>query len=62
MIAYSEVVAEVHKDGDVIIYEPSAFDRDDVASFLDLWGPMEDRNFFLVQLTIEPLKEQTPDA
>lgn len=57
MIAWTEVVAEVHKNGDVIIYEPSAFNSDDVAEFLDLWGPMDDRNFFLVQLTIAPLQE-----
>lgn len=57
MIAYSEVVAEAHANGDVIIYEPSAFDADDSASYIDLWGPMEDRNFFLVQLTLTPRQE-----
>ena len=57
MILNSVVVAEVHKNGDVVHYDPSAFGVDDVAAFMDLWGSMEDRNFFLATLTLTPLQE-----
>lgn len=52
------VVAEVLNDGEVIVYEPSLFDSADVGPFIDLWGPMEDRNFFEATITLTPLQER----
>lgn len=59
MIAGASVVAEVLSDGDVVIYEPGAFDENDCAGFMDLWGPMDNRHFFLATLTLTP-RQETP--
>jgi hypothetical protein len=53
------VVAEVTRDGTIITYDPTDFDIEECGVFLDLWGPMDDRNFFIATrvTTIIPLKE-----
>lgn len=51
-----QAVFEVFQDGEVSMYE-SSFSVDDAATFIDQWGPMEDRNFFLAIVTLTPIQE-----
>lgn len=53
----AQTVCEVLQDGEVVLYDDSSFDEEDASDFIDLWGPMENRNFFIATLTLTPTQE-----